>query len=64
MCVQSLDQEDPLEKSMATHLQYSCLVNPMEGGAWWASVHRTAKSQTPLKQLSTAHTTFSGFPEL
>ena len=27
-------------------LQYSCLENPMDGGAWWATVHRVAKSQT------------------
>ena len=27
-------------------LQYSCLENPMDGGAWWAIVHRVAKSQT------------------
>ena len=27
-------------------LQYSCLKNPMDGGAWWASVHRVAKTQT------------------
>ena len=27
-------------------LQYSCLENPMDGGAWWATVHRDAKSQT------------------
>ena len=27
-------------------LQYSCLENPMEGGAWWAAVHRVAKSWT------------------
>ena len=29
-------------------LQYSCLENPMEGGAWWATVHGVAKSQTQL----------------
>ena len=29
-------------------LQYSCLENPMDRGAWWATVHRVAKSQTPL----------------
>ena len=34
-------------------LQYSCLENPMEREAWWAIVHRVAKSQTRLKQLST-----------
>ena len=27
-------------------LQYSCLENPLERGAWWAMVHRVAKSQT------------------
>ena len=32
--VQSLGWEDPLAKEMATPLQYSCLDNPMEGGAW------------------------------
>ena len=26
-------------------LQYSCLENPMDRGAWWATVHRVAKSQ-------------------
>ena len=29
-----------------TLLQYSCLENPMDGGAWWAAVHGVAKSQT------------------
>ena len=27
-------------------LQYSCQENPMERGAWWATVHRVTKSQT------------------
>ena len=27
-------------------LQYSCLENPMDGGAWWAAVHGVARSQT------------------
>ena len=35
-------------------LQYSCLENPMDRGAWWAIVHGVAKSQTRLKRLSTA----------
>ena len=34
--VQSLGWEDPLEKEMASPLQYSCLVNPMGRGAWQA----------------------------
>ena len=31
-----------------TPLQYSCLGNPMDGGAWWAAVHGVVKSQTWL----------------
>ena len=42
--VQSLGQEDPLEKGMA--LQYSCLENPMDRGVWQAIVSGIAKSQT------------------
>ena len=34
-------------------LQYSCLENPMDRGAWWAIVHRVTKSQTRLEWLST-----------
>ena len=34
-------------------LQYSCLENPIDGGARWATVPRVTKSQTRLKQLST-----------
>ena len=34
-------------------LQYSFLENPMDRGAWWATVHRVTKSQTQLKWLST-----------
>ena len=33
-------------------LQYSCLENPVDRGAWWAAVHRVAQSQTRLKRLS------------
>ena len=29
-----------------TPLQYSCLENPMDGGAWWATVHRVSESDT------------------
>ena len=42
--VQSLGQEDPLEKEMATYLlQDSCLGKPMDRGAWWATVQGVAK---------------------
>ena len=33
-------------------LQYSCLENPMDGGAWWATVHGVAKSRTQLSDLT------------
>ena len=34
-------------------LQYSCLENPMDRGAWWATIHRVAKSWIGMRQLST-----------
>jgi len=39
-------------------LQHSCLENPVDRGAWQATVHRVAKSWTQLKQLS-MHTCMS-----
>ena len=33
-------------------LQYSCLENPMDGGAWWAAVHGVAKSQARLSDFT------------
>ena len=33
-------------------LQYSCLENPVDGGAWWAAVHGVAKSQTRLSNFT------------
>ena len=35
-----------------TLLQYSCLENPMDGGAWWATVHGVTKSQTQLSNFT------------
>ena len=35
-------------------LQYSCLENPREGGAWWAAVYGVAQSRTRLKRLSSS----------
>ena len=48
MWVPSLGREDPLELEMATHSSISCLENSMDRGAWWATVHRVAKSRTRL----------------
>ena len=35
-------------------LQYSCLENPRDWGAWWAAVYGVAQSRTQLKQLSSS----------
>ena len=35
-----------------TPLQYSCLENPIDGGAWWAAVHVVAKSRTRLSDFT------------
>ena len=35
-----------------TPLQYSCLENPMDRGAWWATVHGVAKSRKPLSNFT------------
>ena len=50
--VQSLGCEDPLEEGMATHLSILAWGIPMDRGAWQATVHGVAKSDT-TKQLST-----------
>ena len=42
-------------------LQYSCLENPTDRGAWWATIHRVAKSQTRLKWLSTHPDIITGY---
>ena len=47
-CIQSLGWGDPLEKGNGYQLQYSCLENSMVRGAWWATAHGVAKSQTWL----------------
>ena len=46
-----MNWENPMEKGGegdGTPLQYSCLENPVDGGAWWAAVHGVAKSPTRL----------------
>ena len=45
MQVRSLGPEDPLEETVSP-IQYSCLANPLDGGAWQAIVHGVEKSQT------------------
>ena len=42
----------PTREGDGTPLQYSCLGNPMDGGAWWAAVHGVTKSQTWLSDFT------------
>jgi len=41
-----------LGEGSGTPLQYSCLENPMDGGAWWAAVHGVSKSRTQLNDFT------------
>ena len=49
--IQSLVCSYPGEGN-GTPLQYSCLENPMDGGAWWAAVHGVSKSRTRLSDFT------------
>ena len=40
-------------------LQYSCLENPRDGGAWWAAVYGVAQGRTRLKRLSSSSSSSS-----
>ena len=46
MQVQPLGQEDSPGGGHGNPLQYSCLENLMDRGAWWATVHRVAELDT------------------
>ena len=50
--VRSLGQGRSPGEGNDNPLQYSCLENPIEGGAWWAAVHGVAKSQTRLSEFT------------
>ena len=50
--VRSLGREDSPGEGNGNPLQYSCLENPMDGGAWWATVHGVAKSRTGLSNFT------------
>ena len=57
--VRSLGWKDPLEQENGNSLQYSCLKNPIDRGAWWATVQRIAKCQTRLSnQAHSVHLLF------
>ena len=50
--VRFLGQKDSLEEKNGNPLQYSCLENPMDRGAWWATVHGVAESWTRLSDFT------------
>ena len=52
ICKNILSPNPTLREGDSTPLQYSCLENPMEGGAWWASVHGVAKRWTRLSDFT------------
>ena len=52
----SWNREDLLEEGMTAHFSILSWRNPMDKGAWWATVHGVTKSRAWLKWLSTAHT--------
>jgi len=55
-----------LEEGNGYPIQYSYLENPMDRGAWWATVHGITKNRTWLKQLSmhSKHTPRFIYPRL
>ena len=50
--VLSLGWEDPLEKEMAAHSSIHVWKNPIDRGAWWATVHGVTNSQTQLSNFT------------
>ena len=48
-------------KGNGNPLQYSCLENPMDGGAWWASIYGVAQSWIQLKRLSSSSSSSNTF---
>ena len=48
-----------IREGSGTPLQYSCLENPRDGGAWWADIYGVAQSRTRLKWLSSSRFTMT-----
>ena len=46
------DNQDTIGEGNGTPLQYSCLENPMDRGAWWAAIYEVAKSRTRLSYFT------------
>ena len=54
MCVLVRFSSEMFREGNGTSLQYSCLENPRDGGAWWAAVYGVTQSQTWMKWLSSS----------
>ena len=52
----SLGREDSLQEGHGNPLQYSCLENSLDRGAWWVTVHGGRKESDMTKQLTHTHT--------
>ena len=52
MQVRSLGGEEPLEKGNGNPLQYPCLGDPMDRGAWWTTVHGVAEESDMTERLN------------
>ena len=50
-----IDLELETREGNGVPLQYSCLEHPIDGGAWWATVHGVAKSRTRLSDFTFTH---------
>ena len=59
--IESLGWEDNPGKGDGNPLQNFCLQNPMDGGAWWATVHGVAKNQTGLSDSLSSLSGLQGF---
>ena len=55
MQVRSLSQENPLKKEMATHSSIAAWKNPMDRGAWWATVHQVTKESDTTWRLNNSN---------
>ena len=53
-CMKRQNVMTPDGEGNGTPLQYFCLENPMDEGAWWAAVYGVAQSRTRLKRLSSS----------
>ena len=52
-----LNKRSHIGEGNGSPLQYSCLENPMDGGAWWAAIHGVTQSRTRLSNLTFTFTT-------